>query len=180
MAATLFTCETLIKSKTPAVTGVCSLERISTSATSIRLLRTIANVPSIFDCINAKADAIKAQRWQTYIPLTRSQLSNRDRQPETLKEDTATVTLDVGIFGQFVVLKRPTEGAALYPDAHRDKIVVRRPPLDLRWCIWCKCRHPFADFRFSPKHYLHGYSYACKRAINERRARHWRYLGQTA
>lgn len=173
MAATLFTCETLIKSKTPAVTGVCSLERISTSATSIRLLRTIANVPSIFDCINQKADAIKAQRWQTYIPLTTRQLKDKE-------DNLDTVTLDVGVFGQFVVLKRPTEMAGLHPDKHRDKIVVRRPPLDLRWCIWCKCRHPFADFRFSPKHYLHGYSYACKRSINERRAARWRYLGQIA
>lgn len=132
----------------------------------------IANV-SIFDCINAKADAIKAQRWQTYIPLTTRQLKDKN-------DNLDTVTLDVGVFGQFVVLKRPTEMAGLHPDKHRNTVVIRHLTPDLRWCVFCRCHHPFADFRYNPKHYLHGYSYACKRSINERRAARWSYLGQSA
>jgi hypothetical protein len=136
-------------------------------------------VPSIFDCINQRAEAIKAARWASYTPLTRQQLSNKDRQPDTLKEDSATVTLDVGVFGQFVVLKRPTEGAALRMDSTRDKIVLRRRTVDLRWCIWCKCRHPEHDF-LRHKRYLHGLSYACKKSINEARRKSWQHLNAVA
>jgi hypothetical protein len=123
-------------------------------------------VPSIYDCINQKADAIKAQRWLDYKPLPRYKFKDQD-------DNLATVTLDVGVFGQFVVLKRPTEGAAIRGDSTRNLIVRRRRTVDWRWCIHHKCRHPFDDFRYNPKHYLHGYSYACKKGIIEMRGKHW-------
>lgn len=124
-------------------------------------------MPSIFECVNSRAEAKKAERWASYIPLSKRQLADKE-------DNLATVTLDVGVFGQFVVLKRPTEGAALHLDGNRDKIVLRRHTVEERWCIHHKCRHPLDDFRYNPKHYLHGYSYACKKGIIEMRGKHWR------
>lgn len=161
----------LYLNKNPADAGLLSVR--ADISISIYLFWMCANVPSIFDCINARADAIKAQRWQTYIPLSQRQLKDKS-------DNLDTVTLDAGVFGQFVVLKRPTEMAGLHPDKHRNTVVIRHSTTELRWCVFCRCRHPFVDFRYNPKHYLHGYSYACKRSINERRAARWHYLGQTA
>jgi len=130
-------------------------------------------LPSIFDCINQRADAIKAQRWLDYQPLTRRQLKDETRvEAET---NTEMVTLDVGVLGQFVVLKRPTETEALRGDPHRDKTVERRPTIERRWCIYCKQRHLRSAFVRSPR-YLHNLSYACKTSLLEAKQRPWKYV----
>lgn len=130
-------------------------------------------MPSIFDCINQRADAIKAAKWAAYQPLTRQQLSDKPRRhdPELNAE---TVTLNVGVFGQFVVIKRPTEQAFSRGDAHQDTIVRRRPTADLRWCIYCKTRHSPSEFIRSAR-YLHHLSYACKTSLRKARQFPWKY-----
>lgn len=137
-----------------------------------------ANVPSIFECINQKADAIKAAKWAAYQPMTRQQLRDSTPRPEP-DDNPETIMLDVGVFGQFVVIARPTEGAALHQDRHQDKRVLRRPTTDLRWCIFCKERHAPSAFIHSAK-YLHHLSYACKVSLQEARRRPWKHLNAVA
>lgn len=132
-----------------------------------------ANVPTIFECINQRADAIKAARWAAYEPLTRRQLSDKPRRNDP-ELNTETVTLNVGVFGQFVVIKRPTEGAALHRDKYADRMVLSHPSTDWRWCIWCKRRHPVKDFVHSAR-YLHHLSYACKTSLREAKRRPWKF-----
>lgn len=131
-----------------------------------------ANVPSIFECINQRADAIKAERWEAYKALNRRQLTDQ-------QQNIPTVTLDVGVFGQFVVIMRPTEIAMLKGDAHRGLIVKRRPTPELRYCIYCKERHAPSAFVHSPR-YLHKLSYACKTSLQEAKRRPWQHLSRVA
>lgn len=130
-------------------------------------------MPTIFECINAHADAIKAAKWAAYQPLTRQQLSDKPRRRDP-EQNPETVTLDVGVFGQFVVIKRPTEQAFSRGHQHDDKIVIRRPLGEKRYCIYCKTRHSPSEFIHSPR-YLHHLSYACKASLRRARLQPWRY-----
>ncbi len=127
---------------------------------------------SIFECINSRAAAIKAAKWEAYQPMTRRQLADQ-------KQNLATVTLNVGVFGQFVVIKRPTENAAMRGDKHADKIVLRRSPAEERWCIYCHEHHSPSAFVHSAR-YLHHLSYACKTSLREAKRRPWQHLKAVA
>lgn len=121
-----------------------------------------------FQRSNEYAAHHKADAWLAYHPLTKRQLSDYDDE---------TLTLDVGVFGQFVVLKRPTEQRAIQAALHpsREYIIERREPRPRRWCIECQERHSPRAFVRSPK-YLHGLSYACKNSLTTLRRRPWHHL----
>lgn len=120
--------------------------------------------------VNERAADHKADAWLTCTPLTKKQLKDDFQGDEQL-------TVDVGVFGQFVVLKRPTENRAIEHTGQRwmDRLKVhRREPAPERWCIECKQRHAPRAFLRSPK-YLHGLSYACKMQLKALRRRPWRH-----
>lgn len=149
-------------------------------------------MPSIYQTINQRAEAIKADRWQHYTPLTRFQLTDYDAQADEDNGDITLIALTADGFPpvrstrrsatrykQFRVIKRPTEALAVKraltcPD---ESPVIRVEPEKTRWCILCKDRHPVDSFITFPqadrnrqsiseynrnKRYLHGLSYACR------------------
>ncbi len=138
-----------------------------------------ANVVSIFQTINQRAEAIKADRWAHYIPLTPFQLTDYDAAADD-EECITVLAMSVDpsrsarstqrsprAYKHFKILKRPTEVRAIKhangaldgnEDFRVDRIEIAEP---LRWCILCKCRHPVETFIFH-KRYLHGVSYACR------------------
>lgn len=133
-------------------------------------------MPSIFETINQRAEAIKAARWQSYSPLSAFQLTDYDAQADTDNGDITLIALTADGFPpvrstrrsatrykQFRVIKRPTEGLAIKraltcPD---ESPVIRIEPVETRWCIICKDHHPVDSF-MTHKRYLHGLSYACR------------------
>jgi hypothetical protein len=150
-----------------------------------------ANLPSLFDQINAAAEAKKAQRWAAYTPLTRQQLRDTfDEEYVTLavitdraEEAPARSTMQGVWASHFIVLKRPTEIRAIkraMGGGKYDEIIVqRREPPELRWCIFCQERHqPSAFIRH--KRYLNNLSFACKESIRTVKGKSWRYLAQSA
>lgn len=157
-------------------------------------------MPTLFETINQRADAIKAARWQAYIPLTAQQLTDYDSvadepviEPEPLPEGfTILLATDdprppvrstrrsAHKYKQFVVLKRPTERMAvahangsLMLDGDYPQVVSKRLK-QKRWCIYCQDRHPLSAF-VRHKRYACGISYACKTAIQERKRLGWYY-----
>lgn len=149
-------------------------------------------MPSIFECINSRADAIKAAKWAAYQPMTRRQLRDTfDDEYVTLAvitdraEEAPARSTQQGVWAShFVVLKRPTEIRAIKHLMGKltydtDYLVQRREPPELRWCIFCQERHqPSAFIRH--KRYLNNLSFACKKSILAAKGRNWHYLSQSA
>lgn len=158
-------------------------------------------MPTLFETINQRAQAIKEARWQAYQPLTKQQLTDYDAvadepaQPDPdpmpdwviLVTPTADPTPPVRStrrsahkYKQFVVLKRPTERMAvahangdLMLDGDYPQVVSKRPK-QKRWCIYCQDRHPVGAF-VRHRRYPGGISYACKQSIQERKRLGWYY-----
>lgn len=122
---------------------------------------------SQFQRINEKAADHKADAWLAYRPFTKAQLYDEPDVDDRL-------TLDVGVFGQFVVLRRPTEGCAMqFRGAASFHIpITRHRPAQQRWCIFCHERHPVKAF-IRHKRYLHNWSYACKDSLQSAHRRPW-------
>lgn len=122
-----------------------------------------------FQRINEQAADHHADAWLAYKPFTPSQLFDEPDLSDRL-------TLDVGVFGQFVVLKRPTENRAMgFPSMRKPlKPIERNRPDQQRWCIFCHERHPQSAF-LKHKRYLHNLSYACKDSLKVSKRRHWLY-----
>lgn len=124
---------------------------------------------SEFERVNERAADHHADAWLAYCPLTRNQLFDEPDLSDRL-------TLDVGVFGQFIVLRRPTENRAMqFPSTRKPlKPIERSQPDQWRWCIFCHERHPKSAF-LRHKRYLHHLSYACKDSLKRARRRHWFY-----
>jgi hypothetical protein len=144
-------------------------------------------VPSIYECINQRADAIKQNRWREYAPLTPLQLTDydtvADEDPEepyvTLIAQTAdpmpplrSTQRSAKPYKQFRIIKRPTEVRAIM---HANGVVTldddivmpdMKPTEQWRWCVICKCRHPIESF-VRDKRYLHHVSYACENKLRK-------------
>lgn len=152
-------------------------------------------MPSIFQLINQRADAIKAAKWAAYQPLTRQQLSDKLDDADlyvtivsdpalTSGSDRRSTTVQSGAkwLSHFVVLKRPTEVRAILHaqgkltfESDDNPLNIPRPA-ELRWCIFCRERHPLSAFIYR-KHYPHQLSFACKRSIQERKRATWHFDG---
>jgi hypothetical protein len=158
-------------------------------------------VPTIFETINQRATNIKAARWQAYTPLTALQLTDYDMvadepaqpDPDPMPDWVTLITPladpsppvrstrhSAQKYKQFIVLKRPTEAAAVSHaqgafvlDGDYAPVKCKRPRAK-RWCIYCKDRHPVASF-VKETGYLHGLSYACKTARQEQKRQGWYY-----
>lgn len=133
-------------------------------------------MPSIYQTINQRADAIKAHKWQCYTPLSSFQLSDYDAQADDDNEDITIIAMTANQnpdrrstrrsavrYKQFKIIKRPTELLAIRnancpPD---EAPVIRIESEETRWCIICADRHPIDAF-MTHRRYLHGLSYACR------------------
>lgn len=149
---------------------------------------------STYQQINERAADRKADRWLTYTPLTPAQLRDRDTDETTTiiapsadhQPDRRSSYRGALLYKQFVVVKRPTEmralmhcnGAPVY-DSDFDHLPLepgnRARPSALRWCIWCRDRHPNAAF-IRHKRYPNHLSFACKAAIQARKRARWQLV----
>lgn len=123
---------------------------------------------SVFEKINQRAEQIKADKWKAYRPLTPAQLTDDDSEFDLM-------SLDVGVFGKFVVIHRQTENKAAkdrYRGKSETRVRLRGQRSTLRWCILCECRHPVRAF-YRDDYYLHGLSYACKKSIRKLKMHRW-------
>lgn len=153
-------------------------------------------MPSIFETINQRADAIKAHRWRNYKPLTAFQLTDYDAAADDDDPEDTSITLlahtadfnpplrstqrSVKPYKQFKILKRPTEARAILrangrlADDDVVLVIVKNRKPQQRWCILCQDRHPRSDF-IHHQRYLNGWSYACKKSLREGfRGHRWR------
>lgn len=150
---------------------------------------------SIYQCINQRADAIKAVHWQQYHPLTAFQLTDYDAAGDDETDEPRVIVLGISAdstpdsrstrrstrsYKQFRVIKRPTEVRAIMhangvPMLDDDYEVIPLQPVEqLRWCIICKDRHPVDSFVHSNR-YLNGLSYACTTSLRHGwRGHRWR------
>lgn len=135
-----------------------------------------------------RAIDIKADKWLSYTPLTKEQLfdiPHLDR-PLTIikpfgdgKLAPARSTYNGDVRAQRSIVGRPVEAAAIlhaqgYLVLDSDFVVVRQEPnREVRWCIICKTHHDIADFK-PHKRYLNGYSFACKRSLDDGKRGIWR------
>lgn len=149
---------------------------------------------SAYQRINERASDRKADRWLTYTPLTPAQLRDIDTDESATiiaksadrHPDRRSTWRGALLFKQFSVVKRPTEtralmhcnGAPVY-DCDFDRLPLepgnRARPSPLRWCIWCKDRHPNAAF-IRHKRYPNHLSFACKAAIQARKRARWQLI----
>lgn len=140
---------------------------------SIRIFIECASVPSIYQVINQRANAIKTCRWQQYTPLTAFQLTDYDAAADDPENEETRITLlaytadpNPSIrstrrvarpYKQFRVIKRPTEVRAIMhasgvPMLDDDYEVIALQPVEQkRFCILCKCRHPVNQFVVHPE-----------------------------
>ena len=184
------------KTKIPVTAGIRHWQKSARSQSVYDHFAKVQTVPSIFECINQKAEAVKAQRWIDYQPLNPSQLSDKldeDNYITILNDPAFTSGSDrrsttawdgAKMLSQFVILKRPTEARAIKHAQHQitfaseDAPIAHLNTLQERWCCFCKARHnPSAFIRHH--RYLHGISYACKQSIQAHKRSQWRYLGET-
>ena len=135
--------------------------------------------------VDAKADA-----WLSYTPLSKAQLFD-DENPEsiTLVSTFANGELSSsrsthrggGWHTLYTVIKRPTEVRAIFHAMGflmlgSDFVVVRQEAeREIRWCIKCKTHHAIDDFKYQPKRYLNGFSFACRRALDDGKRGTWKY-----
>lgn len=146
---------------------------------------------SLYQRINERAADRKADAWLHYQPLTRAQLQDRDVDEYAViisrsadpRPDRRSTHRSAARLKQFIVVKRPTETRAIMRansipvlDQDFERLPIesgsRQPPALLRWCIWCKTRHPKSAF-IHHKRYSNGLSWACKAAIQERKRARW-------
>lgn len=138
-----------------------------------------------------KAIDVKADKWMSYTPLTKAELF------DDVDENTNITIVSMGIDGQYsssrstrrgatwhkqyTVIKRPTEvKAVLHAQGllvlESDFVVVRQEPArEIRYCIKCKTHHEISDFKYQPHRYLNGFSFACRRALDEGKRGTWKY-----
>lgn len=135
-----------------------------------------------------KAIDIKADKWLSYVPLTKEQLfdiPHLDR-PMTIikpygdgKLAPARSTYNGDVRAQRSIVGRPTEAAAIlhaqgYYVIDSDFVVIRQEPnKQVRWCIICRTHHDIADFKQN-KRYLNNLSFACKRSLEDGKRGIWR------
>ncbi len=136
--------------------------------------------------VDAKADA-----WLSYTPMSREQLF--DTVDENVNITIVSMTID-GQYSssrsthrgamwhkQYTVIKRPTEvKAVLHAQGllvlESDFVVVRQEPArEIRWCIKCKTHHEITDFKYQPHRYLNGFSFACRRTLDEGKRGTWKF-----
>lgn len=138
-----------------------------------QIVRNIAETKRLmrmttYQRLNERVAYQKADRWIHHCPLSAEQL----RDDEHYQDLT---TIQVGVFGKFVVITRPTERTALEPYYNPQPFPTRgKRYSDDRWCILCQTRHAPRNFVHS-KRYLNGMSYACKSSLRRLRKRTWRF-----
>lgn len=138
---------------------------------------------------NDKAIDIKADKWLSYIPLSREQLFDTidascsitiiscitDGKLSHARSTRHSATW----YEQRTILARPTEMlATLHAQGFyvldSDFVVIRQEPnKEMRWCVICRCQHEVTDFKQN-KRYLNGLSYACKRSLEDVKRGVWR------
>ncbi len=136
-----------------------------------------------------KAIDAKADKWLSYTPLTKDQLF------DTVDESVTITIVAITAAGkltharstrgsatwhnQLTLIARPTEMRAIlhaqgFLVLDSDFVVVRQEPSrEVRFCIFCRTTHEITDFKQN-KHYLNGYSYACKRSLDDGKRGIWR------
>jgi hypothetical protein len=131
----------------------------------------------------------KADKWLDYVPLSKAQLFDDEMKNITVVSTFANGELSStrsthrggGFHTQYTVLARPTEMKAILHAQgllvlESDFVVVRLEPVrEIRWCIKCKTHHAISDFKYQPKRYLNGFSFACRRALDDGKKGTWKY-----
>lgn len=136
-----------------------------------------------------KAIDIRADKWMSYVPLTKAELFDDEMKNITVVSTFANGELSssrsthrgAGWHTQYTVLARPTEVKAILHAQgllvlESDFVVIRQEPArEIRWCIKCKTHHAISDFKYQPHRYLNGFSFACRRALEDGKRGTWKY-----
>lgn len=159
-------------------------------------MRQLVAPLTTFQQIHERAAQRKCAAWQTYTPLSPSQLEDDDpADSESVRIDMTIVlthwvaaaplrstTANGGLYRQVRIVRRPTEWAAFRHITHSSPIDDEPLPLRAdtrprtRYCILCHEHHPISAFVRSHR-YLHGLSYICKAKLQSYRHGRWLLAG---